>query len=61
MELKLRVTDSPRSKILVLIVPLWNWNEVSAVGAVSAIRSNCTFMELKYDYAVSARCKFATF
>ena len=36
--------------LLVLIVPLWNWNEPDGVAALPLVRSNRTFMELKWLY-----------
>ena len=33
--------------LIVLIVPLWNWNAAEAPALISAAGSNRTFMELK--------------
>ena len=47
MELKYRDRQEIYYIMLVLIVPLWNWNKDGTDGK-SAIESfNCTFMELK--------------
>ena len=48
MELKLPIGILPSIKSVVLIVPLWNWNQVNTNfldGGEPG--SNCTFMELK--------------
>ena len=37
-----------RSRLSVLIVPLWNWNEEAANGGNAFECFNRTFMELKY-------------
>ena len=49
MELKLGNLTCLSINRSVLIVPLWNWNELrGAVQAEREPRSNCTFMELKF-------------
>ena len=37
------------SSSLVQIVPLWNWNWWLTASRMENVRSNCTFMELKYE------------
>ena len=49
MELKYRFGAVLSKETLVLIVPLWNWNDEEVKGSVSKECSNCTFMELKYN------------
>ena len=39
------------ANIIVLIVPLWNWNNFIGYDIGGGYRSNRTFMELKYDIA----------
>ena len=46
------VCDLKTSGKEVLIVPLWNWNKSGSWRHVSTVRSNCTFMELKYSKKV---------
>ena len=42
--------------MLVLIVPLWNWNKRSIAWTDTAVfSSNRTFMELKYEGAIKER------
>ena len=47
MELKSNKNGSTRINLWVIIVPLWNWNEIKAIGIGDLSGSNCTFMELK--------------
>ena len=48
MELKSSKAAAMRSKVGVLIVPLWNWNDIKAIGEGGLHCFNRTFMELKY-------------
>ena len=49
MELKLILEPSAGSgDIVVLIVPLWNWNRIRNEKVIRELRSNRTFMELKF-------------
>ena len=41
----------------VLIVPLWNWNEIKRKADLKKERSNRTFMELKSEYFRAAARK----
>ena len=48
MELKSKIMRDIRNFELVLIVPLWNWNEIRAAPTSGTIGFNRTFMELKF-------------
>ena len=49
MELKFNAEDIIKAVKQVLIAPLWNWNEGAPVKVGAAtVRSNRTFMELKF-------------
>ena len=49
MELKYTASERSETLILVLIVPLWNWNSEGLVRGNYFDGSNCTFMELKFS------------
>ena len=49
MELKCSINGSGRTTIVVLIVPLWNWNVDGSCGNKASFCFNRTFMELKYS------------
>ena len=52
MELKCHYQIQGTGKQKVLIVPLWNWNEIIALKVIAAAEGfNRTFMELKLAYA----------
>ena len=47
MELKYSLSAYHLNRIVVLIVPLWNWNYADKLAKSIADSSNRTFMELK--------------
>ena len=47
MELKYKIRIMEKVKLIVLIVPLWNWNYIDSLNIDKIGRSNRTFMELK--------------
>ena len=52
MELKWVFNNGSINGYNVLIVPLWNWNEIIALKVIAAAEGfNRTFMELKLAYA----------
>ena len=58
MELKFTLTANGNLMMLVLIVPLWNWNcRVLYVHLKSFCCSNCTFMELKWCILIMLKLK----
>ena len=66
MELKLGALGRPGDEMVVLIVPLWNWNnETFKLGYNGFSRSNRTFMELKllslWKYTIEIVCSNRTF
>ena len=50
MELKFIGNITELSVLIVLIVPLWNWNLGAPLQNWRLLRSNRTFMELKYQH-----------
>ena len=50
MELKLPAIWDAAFERVVLIVPLWNWNDAKQQYSTDHEGSNCTFMELKYRF-----------
>ena len=59
MELKFQSSNRLALSLLVLIVPLWNWNVLAYGKDGKGIEcSNRTFMELKSEYASIRKCFF---
>ena len=48
MELKLDLQANAYGRLIVLIVPLWNWNSGCNSATLLRVGFNRTFMELKY-------------